>query len=477
VRAQAVAWLEVVHTQLLPSACSPDAARAIGQAIQDHGLEQIVLAACACCAADQVCNSCSYQRLRCKSQWGIYSPAGAPAPRLPVEFVNLREQCAWPHASDPAAATAKAIALVAAAIAGCSAAPAPVTLHATPLEKSALVLGSGEAAAVCVAHLHRLGIAARQFPAPLEPLQHRAGRFAIPGAGEAGQAAALVLAPQDAHEAVTCAAAFGRQPAALRMDRAWDGLDGGLPGAFYCDPGLPPALSGAAAAGRVAAWLERASHAAPLATVETWRCRACGACVEICEFAAIELVTEGPQRHAWIDPARCIGCGACAAGCPSGAILPACGNEAQIEAMLQAYHRAAQARHAPPYTLLLTCNWNGYSGLNAAGAQRLPYAATVYPLKVSCLGQLNPGTILKAFARGAGQVLLVGCPPCECHYQSGGRRAEQVFAEAQRLAALLGIGEAQLRLEWAAAAGNQRSDGQAFAAAVRRFTTAGGTGE
>ncbi len=51
--------------------------------------------------------------------------------------------------------------------------------------------------------------------------------------------------------------------------------------------------------------------------------------------------------------------------------------------------------------ILFTCNWNAYSGLEAAGAEKIPYSPTVYPIRLACLGRITPGIILKAFENGA----------------------------------------------------------------------------
>ena len=117
-----------------------------------------------------------------------------------------------------------------------------------------------------------------------------------------------------------------------------------------------------------------------------------------------------------------------------------------------------------PVVVVLTCNWNAYSGLETAGAERRAYAASVHPLKVMCLGRLSPGLILKAFEKGADGVLLLGCPPGKCHYEFGNRRAEEVFAEAKEMAALLGLRDEQLQLDWVAA-----GEGEAFVEKVRAF--------
>ena len=106
---------------------------------------------------------------------------------------------------------------------------------------------------------------------------------------------------------------------------------------------------------------------------------------------------------------------------------------------------------APRKVILFTCNWNAYSGLESAGAERLAYPAGVYPLKVSCLGQIDPGVILKAFENGADGVLMLGCPSGQCHYEFGNRRAEEVYAQAKELVKVLGCSDSQLQLDWVAA--------------------------
>ena len=121
---------------------------------------------------------------------------------------------------------------------------------------------------------------------------------------------------------------------------------------------------------------------------------------------------------------------------------------------------------APRKVILFTCNWNAYSGLETAGAERLAYPAGVYPLKVTCLGQINPGIILKAFENGAEGVLMLGCPSEQCHYEFGNRRAEEVYAQAKELVKVLGCSDAQLQLDWVAA-----GEGQDLVNKVQNFVT------
>ena len=105
----------------------------------------------------------------------------------------------------------------------------------------------------------------------------------------------------------------------------------------------------------------------------------------------------------------------------------------------------------PRKVILLTCNWNSYSGLETAGAERLSYPTGVFPLKVPCLGQISSGIILKAFENGADGVLMLGCPSDQCHYEFGNRHTEKVFVEVRELIKVLGYSDSQFQLDWVVA--------------------------
>jgi NADPH-dependent glutamate synthase beta subunit-like oxidoreductase/formate hydrogenlyase subunit 6/NADH:ubiquinone oxidoreductase subunit I len=342
-------WPEVVHTQVLPFSCSLEAAETIQAAIDAHNLNRVVLAACSCCAMDQVCYSCTYQRVRCKSNLGIFKlqvasdklqDAQSSTRNLQLaalEFVNIREQCAWAHADDPRAATAKATALVAAAVAKMrTGVLKPV--QANSLERTALILGDGVAAQTCRGALNGQGIVARQIAGAEVQVRRTGGSYVVHQNRSTWQAPVVVLAPGDRQEAERLLAAFGGNGHLVQAQPTWGGLDTHRPGVFHCDLALDPAKAGAAAAARVAAWLGRAEGRAEIITavVDPARCRACSTCVEVCEFGAPQLVGDEPQRSSWIDPILCTGCGTCAAHCPSGAITAGYSTDLQLEAMLEA---------------------------------------------------------------------------------------------------------------------------------------------
>ncbi|MDH5715255.1 MAG: 4Fe-4S binding protein, partial [Candidatus Aminicenantes bacterium] len=71
--------------------------------------------------------------------------------------------------------------------------------------------------------------------------------------------------------------------------------------------------------------------------VDEERCRACGKCVEVCEYSAPELVDVGEGRKAArINPLLCKGCGVCPVLCPSSAITLKHFTSGQIISMIDA---------------------------------------------------------------------------------------------------------------------------------------------
>jgi len=107
--------------------------------------------------------------------------------------------------------------------------------------------------------------------------------------------------------------------------------------------------------------------------------------------------------------------------------------------------------------ILFTCNWHAFSSLEAAGIKNLVYSPALVPIRISCLGRITPGIILKAFEGGAAGVCLVGCPEGECHYQNGNREAHEVFEESRNLLRLLGYNENLLQYHL-----NSAGDGESF---------------
>ncbi|MGD8655156.1 MAG: FAD-dependent oxidoreductase [Desulfobacterales bacterium] len=439
----------VIHAAVIPQACLPEAAEFIGNAVAEHDLNRVLLAACSCCSLDQVCFSCTYQRIRCKDNLGLFAagPQGAHSPKdrlsagnlsnLIWEFVNIREHCAWVHADNPEAAAAKADRLIAAAAVKLKMA-SPPEARSMNAERSVLILGSSTAARICQNLLNERHIVTRVVEQLPHQIRRVEGQYAVTNPQTVQHATAVVLAPQDAVAADLLCSALATSGELQRIMPEPPDVETLLPGVFYCDP-LDGHSTGAAAAIKVTGWLHQLNgQPKPIAaSVDPHRCRACKTCIDICDLGAPQIVGEEPQRHAWIDPMICSGCASCAAQCPSNAITAGYATDAQLEAMLAAVLQTNDLNDRQKI-VVFTCNWNAYRGLEAAGRLHASYTPCIYPLKVMCLGRLSPGILLSAFHLGADGVLLLGCAPDECHYIFGNQRAQDTFDLTRRLMQLLG---------------------------------------
>ncbi|MHA1593694.1 MAG: hydrogenase iron-sulfur subunit [Candidatus Baldrarchaeia archaeon] len=87
----------------------------------------------------------------------IREKLGSAGLSVPIEFVNIREHCAWPHKSDGDGATRKAKVLLAAALARISETKGPETRVITP-KNAALVIGGGVAGIRAAVDLSNAGV-------------------------------------------------------------------------------------------------------------------------------------------------------------------------------------------------------------------------------------------------------------------------------------------------------------------------------
>jgi coenzyme F420-reducing hydrogenase delta subunit len=65
------------------------------------------------------------------------------------------------------------------------------------------------------------------------------------------------------------------------------------------------------------------------------------------------------------------------------------------------------------------CSECGYASSDLAGVERFTYPENIHLIDLPCLGRLSAVHILKAFEFGAAGVVMVGCMPGRCQYNSG----------------------------------------------------------
>ncbi len=111
-----------------------------------------------------------------------------------------------------------------------------------------------------------------------------------------------------------------------------------------------------------------------------------------------------------------------------------------------------------PRIVAFLCNWCAYTGADLAGTSRLQYPPNVRAIRVMCTGGVDPIYVIKALLEGADGVLIGGCHPGDCHYQSGNLKARRRVAILRSILEQLGLDPDRVWLRWISA-----SEGKLFA--------------
>ena len=72
-----------------------------------------------------------------------------------------------------------------------------------------------------------------------------------------------------------------------------------------------------------------------------------------------------------------------------------------------------------PKIVVFCCNWCSYAGADLASTSRLKIKPQFRIIRTMCSGRVDPALILYAFNKGADGVMVAGCHPGDCHYNSG----------------------------------------------------------
>lgn len=118
-----------------------------------------------------------------------------------------------------------------------------------------------------------------------------------------------------------------------------------------------------------------------------------------------------------------------------------------------------------PKLLGFLCRWCSYAGADLAGTSRKKYPANIRVIRVPCSGRVDPLFIVKALRLGFDGVLVSGCHPGDCHYQTGNYYARRRMAVTKRFLSYLGISPERLQVSWVSA-----SEGAKFTEVVAEAT-------
>lgn len=139
-------------------------------------------------------------------------------------------------------------------------------------------------------------------------------------------------------------------------------------------------------------------------------CGGCGTCIKTCIFHAAEL--DPIKKLSSTNIKRCVGCGNCVSACPTGA-------RDQISAptkyLISAIKILAQYQPSNNVKILyLACEGCGYPSLDYAGKMGVEYPTSVLPLSVRCAGRIDTQLILEAFREGFQGVVICKCKDDHC---------------------------------------------------------------
>jgi len=117
-----------------------------------------------------------------------------------------------------------------------------------------------------------------------------------------------------------------------------------------------------------------------------------------------------------------------------------------------------------PNIIGFLCNWCSYAGADLAGTSRIKYPPNIKSIRVMCSGRVDTVFVLEALKKGADGVLIAGCHPGDCHYQSGNYKTNRRIKLLKKLLGEMGVEPNRIKFEYISA-----SEGQKFAKVVTEF--------
>jgi F420-non-reducing hydrogenase iron-sulfur subunit len=125
------------------------------------------------------------------------------------------------------------------------------------------------------------------------------------------------------------------------------------------------------------------------------------------------------------------------------------------------------AKEFEPNIIGFLCNWCSYAGADLAGTSRIKYPPNIKSIRVMCSGRVDTVFVLEALRKGADGVLIAGCHPGDCHYQSGNYKTNRRIKLLKKLLADMGVEPERVRFEYVSA-----SEGNKFAQVQRPYQQA-----
>ncbi len=117
-----------------------------------------------------------------------------------------------------------------------------------------------------------------------------------------------------------------------------------------------------------------------------------------------------------------------------------------------------------PKIILFCCGWNAYATTDLTDTSSLTNDPNFRVIRTMCSGKIEPSFIFQAFAQGVDGVMVAGCNPGDCHYNSGNLKARRRLMLLSNMLTQLGIEPERLKMEWISA-----SEASKFQSTVNGF--------
>lgn len=117
-----------------------------------------------------------------------------------------------------------------------------------------------------------------------------------------------------------------------------------------------------------------------------------------------------------------------------------------------------------PTIIGFLCNWCSYAAADLAGNNKLNVPPFLKTIRVMCSSRVDPVFMLGAYMRGADGILMAGCHPGDCHYQTGNYYARRRFALVHKIVETFNLDPKRFRLSWISA-----SEGKRFSQVTNEF--------
>jgi len=100
-----------------------------------------------------------------------------------------------------------------------------------------------------------------------------------------------------------------------------------------------------------------------------------------------------------------------------------------------------------PKVVLFCCCWGACADIDVIDTAN----NNLRTIRTMCSGRVEPTFVFQAFAQGADGVMVAGCHPGDCHYNTGNYKSRRRLMLLKKTLSQLGIEPERLNLEWISA--------------------------